>query len=242
MSIADEMPSSRWWSVAFVVDDAEANLLSERAIREVMHPKGVRSISVGTSGVGESEQVASLKLELQADGATEAKERAEGLLYAGRRAAGLPDAVAEIAWVTPLSSSESSSVRFLEKAEELLDDEDNLDLAVVAAQIHLEVQVRTLIEHAAEDEGPPWIDVLLSQRGLGNLNNKQTQALIVALLGFDVTTSARWKDYRAHNVRRNAIVHEGQDVLPEEANLSVTTVRALSIELADAAMNHRLPG
>jgi hypothetical protein len=228
--------------VAFVVDDAEANLLSHPAVREVMHPEGGRRISVGPSAVGESEQLASLKLELQADGATEAKERAEGLLYAGRRAAGLlPDAVAEIAWVTPLSNSASSSARFLEKAEELLDDEDNLDLAVVAAQIHLEAQVRTLLEHAAEDEGPHWIDVLLKQRGLGNLNNTQTRALIVALLGFDVTSSSRWKDYRGHAVRRNAIVHDGQDVLPEEARLSVTTVRALSIELAEAAMNHGAP-
>ncbi len=224
----------RWWSVAFVVDEAEARPISRREIFEVMHPEGVRRISVGPSGVGESEEVASLKLELQAGNATEAKVRAENLFLQGRRAAGLPDTVPSIAWVIPLTDENSSSVRFLEKAEELLDDEDQSDLAVVAAQIHLEVQVRTLIEHAAEDDGPAWVSVLMQTRGLGNLNNKQVQGLLRALLDFDITSAPEWPGYERHNVRRNAIVHEGQDVEPEEAVDSVTTVRELCRRMAAA--------
>jgi hypothetical protein len=127
-------------------------------------------------------------------------------------------------------------VRFLEKAEELLDDEDEADMAVVAAQIHLEVQVRALIEHAAEGDGPDWIDVLMQTRGLGNLNNKQIQELIQALLRFDVTSAPEWKNYKRHNVRRNAIVHEGQDVEPNEAVESVETIRDLCQRMAEAAL------
>jgi hypothetical protein len=181
-----------WWSVSFAVDEMDARPLSRQEIFDLMHVRGVRRISVGPSGVGESEEVASLTLELEAiDGAT-AQQRGESLLLRARRACGLPDEVSSVAWVTPLTNDNSSSVRFLEKAEELLDDEDELDMAVVAAQIHLEIQVRTLIERAAEGDGPEWLGVLTNTRGLGNLNSRQTQDLIHALLGFDVTQSPDW--------------------------------------------------
>jgi hypothetical protein len=230
----------RWWSVAFVVDEVDARPLSRQEIFEVMHPPGVRRISVGPSGIGESEDVASLKLELQAATVSDARGRAINLLQQARRAAGLRDAIPSIAWVTPLTNENSSSARFLEKAEDLLDDEDELDMAVVAAQIHLEVQVRTLIEHAAEVDGPAWVDVLMNTKGLGNLNNKQVQAMIRALLGFDVTEAPEWEAYKRHNVIRNAIAHEGQDVQPEEAAAAVGAIRDLCIRLADAAMKKRL--
>lgn len=44
-----------WWSVSFVVEEDEARPLSHQEIFDVMHPKGVRMIGVGPSGVGESE-------------------------------------------------------------------------------------------------------------------------------------------------------------------------------------------
>jgi hypothetical protein len=230
----------RWWSVAFVVDETDSRPLSRQEIFDVMHPPGVRRISIGPSGIGESEEVASLKLELQAANAIDAKERASSLLHRARRAAGLPDAIPSIAWVTPLTDDNSSSARFLEKAEELLGDEDELDMAVVAAQIHLEVQVRTLIEHTAETDGPEWVDVLMGTKGLGNLNNKQVQALLRALLGIEVTKAPDWEAYKAHSVLRNAVVHEGQDVQPEEAAASVAAIRGLCIYLAEAAIRRGL--
>jgi hypothetical protein len=62
------------------------------------------------------------------------------------------------------------------------------------------------------------------------------QALIRALLGIDVTKAPEWEAYEAHNVLRNAIVHEGQDALQHEAEASVEMVRQLSIRLANAAL------
>jgi hypothetical protein len=142
-----------------------------------------------------------------------------------------------VAWVNLLTDDEASSVRFLDKAEELLEDEDEQDMAVVAAQIHLEVQIRTILSNAVEHSGPDWADVLLKTRGLGNLNNKQTQALIKALLGINVKQMPEWEAYKRHNVLRNAIVHEGQDAEEEEAKSSVATVRAICIRLANAAQS-----
>jgi hypothetical protein len=224
----------RWWSVAFVINEGDFGPLSRQEIFEVMHPDGVRSISIGRSGLDEPEEVASLKLELQASSAAAAQQRAENLLIQARRAAGLQDEVPSIVWITPLTDDDASSARFLEKAESLL-AEGERDLAVVAAQIHLEVQVRTLLSHAAERTGPDWAGVLMEARGLGNLNNKQTQALIKALLGVNVKQMPEWEAYTRHNVLRNAIVHEGQDAEEEEARSSVATVRALGIRLAKAA-------
>lgn len=225
----------RWWSVAFVIDEVDARPLSRQEVFEIMHPDGVRSISIGPSGLDEPEEVASLKLELQAPSAVGAQQRAENLLLQARRAVGLLDVIPSVAWVTPLADDYSSSARFLEKAEALLEDEDEQDMAVVAAQIHLEVQVQTLLATAAENHGPEWVSVLLNSRGLGNLNNKLTQSLILALLEVDIKQLPQWEAYKRHNVLRNAVVHEGQDVEPEEARSSVTTVRAICIHLANAA-------
>ncbi len=105
----------------------------------------------------------------------------------------------------------------------------------MAAQILLEVQIRTILSNAAGDSGPDWADVLLETRGPGNLNNKQTQALIKALLGIDVKQMPEWEAYKRHIVLRNAIVHEGQDAEEEEVRSSVTTVRTICIRLANAA-------
>jgi hypothetical protein len=196
----------------------------------------VRLLSNGPSGVGESEDVASLKLEIKAPTAVAAKKAAEDLLILGRQAARLPPEVPTVAWVTPLKDDDASSVRFLEKAEWHMDDEDEADMVVVAAQIHLEIQVRTLIEQAAEQDGPEWIDVLMNRRGLGNLNNREVQDLLRALLGIDMTEVPEWEDYKAHNLRRNAIVHEGQNVELAEAEASVA-VRTLCIHMADAALS-----
>jgi hypothetical protein len=227
---------NRWWSIAFVTSDADSIALSQHGAFDVMHTEAVRALSNGLSGVGESEDVASVKLEVKAASAAEAKATAENLLSAGRRVAGLPPEVPTVAWVTPLKDDDASSVRFLEKAEWHLDDEDEADMVVVAAQIHLEIQVRTLIERAAEKDGPEWVGVLMNRRGLGNLNSEQVKDLLRALLGVEISDAPDWKDYKAHNVRRNAIVHEGQSVEPSEARASVKVVRALCIYLADAAL------
>lgn len=237
MSRSSEGAATWWWSVAFVLDETDARPLSREEAFSAMHPPGiVRRVSLSDSSIDEPEDVASLKLELQAPNAAAAKQRAENLLLQGRQAVGLPDAIPSIAWITPLTDDDSSSARFLEKAEDLLDDEDELDMAVIAAHIHLEVQVRTLLKHAAEQHGPRWVNVLLKTRGLGNLNNKQTQALIHGLIGFDVTQAPDWEAFKKHHVLRNAIVHEGQDAEPEEARSSVSAVRGLSIELAKATL------
>jgi hypothetical protein len=227
----------RWWSVAFVVDEADARPLGRDEAFEAMHPREiVRSISLSDSGFDEPEDVASLKLELLAPSATAAKQRAEHLLLQGRRAVGLRDAIPSVAWVTPLMDGDSSSARFLEKAEEFLDDEDEQDMAVVAALIHLEVQVQALLTSAAERHKPGNVDALLNTRGLGNLYDKKTRALIKELLGFDVKQAPEWEAYKRHRVLRNAIVHEGQDAEPHEARSSVVAARMLCIRLAKAAM------
>jgi hypothetical protein len=226
----------RWWSVAFVIDDADSGPLSRVEAFETMHVDGVRRISVGPSGIGESEEIASLKLELLAENADDAESRAINLVLQGRRVAGLADAIPTIVWVAPLVDDDNaSSVRFLERAEDLLEDEDTLDMAVIAAQIHLEVQVRVLLAQAVRKDGPEWAELLTNSRGLGNLNSKLTQQLVSRLLGLEVNQMPEWPAYKKHIVTRNSIVHEGQAVELEQARASVKTAREIGIRLTDAA-------
>lgn len=72
--------TERWWSISFVVDEADARPLSHQEIFNVMHMSGVRRLSIGPPAIDEPEEVASLTLELQARDAEGARQRAETLV------------------------------------------------------------------------------------------------------------------------------------------------------------------
>lgn len=224
--------TERRWSVGLVIDDAELGPLSASEIVQTMYLPGVvHGMVFGWSVIDSEGDKAGLKMVVSATDAAAAAGRAENLLFWARRAAKLPTATVPVAWVMPLREGEESSDRFIDHAKDLLEGETP-ELASVAAHIHLEVQVRALLEHAQRETE---VEVTLQDRGIGNLNSPKCRAVVRDLLGVDVTQSTYWPEFEKSVVRRNAIVHEGEAIDEDQAKATVAMVRGLVTELAEAA-------
>lgn len=225
--------SERWWSVGLVVANSVASTLSSNDLAMIMFPDGVRSLHFGTPS-NEDEEIASIGFELRARSAETAEERAQNLAFQARRAAKLPTAPLPVAWVLPLRETDESSARFLDEARDLVAGEQH-EMAVIAVHVHLEMQVKTMLEMAAEEAGPSWAKVLMATRGIGNLGNRQTRVMVTELLGIEIGAVDEWSEFNQHLARRNAIVHDGQAVEEREAKESIAVVEALVRHLAEAS-------
>lgn len=219
------------WSVGLVIDDAESRRLSESSIALYIL-ESTDGHMLRFKSPPDVDDVENLRLEISAQSAKEAEDRALGVIYKARRAAKLPDAVVPVAWVTPVRDTEVGS-NFLDEAEDLLDSEQ-FQMAVVAADIHLEVQVKAMIETALNRVVPEFADVLLQHRSNTNINRPEGQSMIKRLLNVDVTRLDEWHAFRAHAGRRNAIVHEGQSIDEAEAVDSLSAIRSLWLRLSEA--------
>jgi hypothetical protein len=180
----------------------------------------------------EVEESPFVTLELQAESADAAEDLAQQLAAFSLREAGLEAHTLPLVWVTPLDG-EQESHRFLEQAKSLFGDEQ-FDLAVVAAQIHFELQLKLLLERASRRIGTKWAARLVNNRRVATLSNEISEASIQLLLGVDVTESEYWPEFKAHLSRRNAVVHEGRTMGPKEAEASIKVVQALWATLAQA--------
>ncbi len=209
----------RLWSVSLVVEEADANRLSHTDALTAMQALGVEAIRIGPAAP--EDDLDSLRFELRAPDGEAAEERAQNLALQGRRAVGLPDMRLPVAWVTP-SGIGAKGVSFLDEAEELFESEQ-FELAVVAAGIHFEVQLKSMAEIAVADA-----------RDSVGPRNKGRRRWVEGLLDRQVAEIREWPEFEAHLVRRNAIVHEGLAVGSEEARASLDAVRALWLRLGEA--------
>jgi hypothetical protein len=222
-----------WWTVRLTVSDEDARPLSGLGAEQWGFGQGVRALRLGDSTT-DADGLTSVTFEVQADSASDAQRRAEELAIQARGFAGLGDAAMPVAWVAPLKDDYASSQRFLDEAGELLEAE-HYELAVVAAQIHFELQVRTLFARAVRARSQKWAHRLAEARGSATLSTKQSQATVELLLGVDPTSLPEWPAFTAHLQRRNDVVHGGQAIERDDAAASLRVVRQLWVELAEHA-------
>jgi hypothetical protein len=194
---------------------------------------GLRALTLGgVAGTG-FEDEPYITFVLEADDAVQAERRAQELA-AAMQTDPHPAGPLPVAWVTPMRGTDVDSHRFLEQAKHLFDDE-RYDLAVVSAHIHLEVQVRTLLERAVDVSGQAWAKRLLKLRPWASLSSDPAKAAIETILGINPTATSEWPEVAAHIARRNGIVHEGHQIEPNEAARSIWAVQAFWTTLADAS-------
>jgi len=150
---------------------------------------------------------------------------------------GLPVEQARVIWVAPVLASPRRSHRFIDMARTLVEDEATVDLAVVAAQIHLELHVKALITSAVADDVSPLRRVLIDDDGhTWGPQHPMAKALLKALFGLEPAKDyPRWREYTDHLKRRNAISHRGQDVSRPDAEASIAVVDDLWLWLNTAA-------
>lgn len=198
------------WSVRLAVEPQESGPIS-LMLHQAWRPE-LRRISLGGPAGSYDGEADVVTFELEAQDARHARIVAQHILGEVFRAARLPTRQAEVVWVTPLLPSHASSHRFREYARDLVESEDGYDLAVVAAQIHLELQVKILIERIAESDPSPLVGAVVGQRHTWAPHDRWIRAILRALLGAPVTSYPRWRAYEAHVARRNDIAHRGQEV------------------------------
>lgn len=218
------------WSVRLTLDEDDARPMSS-AMTWPISPV-LRTMSVGGLVRDGLEEAPFMSFELQAPDADTAERIAHELAAQIRQEVKLPERKLPVAWVAPLEDADVSSQRFLEQAKELLDNE-NFEMAVVSAQVHFELQVRTLLRRAAEKTEGHWAKRPISRRGYATLNTDFSKATLEVLLGIDPTETPEWAEYSAHVTRRNGVVHEGQDIGNIEAGRSIAAVEALWIRLTE---------
>jgi hypothetical protein len=178
-----------------------------------------------------------ITFELDATDAQEARIRAQHWLGEVARRRGLPAEQARVIWVSPVLQSPVSSRRFIGMARDLVCDEVTADLAVVAAQIHIELHIKALITNAVKQDSSPLRNVLVNDDGrTWGPQNPTTRALIKALFGVDPAKDyPRWQEYQDHVKRRNDVAHRGQAVSVEDAEASIAVVDDLWLWLGEAA-------
>lgn len=223
------------WSVGVVVDDAEARHLSENSMAlYIMEATQGHSLRFSLPPADGGTDIENLRLEVAADSAADAVERALGVVYRARKGANLPDRIVPVAWVAPLGALEGGE-SYLDQAEDLLDGE-HFGLAIVSAEIHLESQAKRMIELAVRRQAPSLEDVLLVQHRYNTMiSHPAGQKMIEQFIGLRLPQLPEWQRYRAHFGRRNEVVHSGKSFGREEADDSIAVVRSIWLALAAAA-------
>lgn len=222
------------WSVGVVIDDVELRALSTGSIAEnMLEASGGHSLKFSLPSADDETDVETLRLEVDAGSARDAEGRALNVVYAARRAAGLPDRVVPVAWVAPLSALQSGE-SYLDQANDLA-EEEQFGLAIVAAEIHLESQAKTMIELAVRRVARSMEKVFLQHRNNTQISHSAGQNMLERFIGLQVRQLPDWQTYLAHLGRRNEVVHSGMSFREEEAAESITVVRSIWLQLADAA-------
>jgi hypothetical protein len=224
------MTSRNKWSVRLLLDESAAEAM-KRFDSWPLHNTVHYMVVGGYDGTDALEDAPFVTLELEADGPDAAESLAHGLLDQACRNAGVGRQRSTVVWVAPLRDEDVRSHRFLEQAKDLFEVE-NYELAIVAAQVHFELQVRLLMERASGRLGTPWARRLTKNPRVAMLSNDVSTAAAELLLGIDVTQSPLWPAYKVHLNRRNAVVHEGRAMDKTAAQESVNVVQALWAELA----------
>jgi hypothetical protein len=217
-----------WWSVRLVNGEHDRGLIPHAALG-----RELRSLELW---LGEGDEPDTATFEIQAPDARNARLLAQHELGAMRKRAGVTDGPDDVIWVVRLADEPESSLRFRQYAEDAI-TEERYDLAVALIQIHLEVQVRVLIEMVGEAAPSALLDAVCRRQQRWAPHERWLQPILEALLSVRMEDCPVWADYKgAHIVRRNAVVHSGQPIDADSAIASLETVSRLWLWLNDAAI------
>jgi hypothetical protein len=223
------------WSVRLAVDEAISGPLTTALINTVGNE--IQGIRLAGPAAEFDDGRDTVTFELDAPDARHARILSQHWLGEACRLSGLRVEQAAVIWVAPLLASVRSSHRFMEMARSLVEDEETIDLAVVAAQIHLELHVKALISRAVAKDASPLRGVLVEDDGhTWGPQHPMVKALLKGLFGVEPARGyPRWRDYTDHLKRRNAISHRGQPVSVADAEASIAVIDDLWMWLNAAA-------
>jgi hypothetical protein len=210
----------RRWSVQLAVECRVDNALID-ALTNLAHTMRWHGMAFRPASGDEPETVT---IEFEALDGKEARIRAQHMLDRAQAIARSTPRGSHVRWVAPLKETEESSLRFLGRARDLLEEEDYA-LSVVAAQIHLETQIATLMRLVGEKSDRGWAP-----------HDRSGRRLLETLLDVKMSEFSAWSEYRTHVRRRNDVTHGGASVDRESAERSLQVVSDLWLWLNEAAL------
>jgi HEPN domain-containing protein len=220
---------SEVWSVRLLPDEESMSALARPGA--ITLDASVGRLSLGGWGGDGIDDAPYIEFQLQAANFEAAVEYAQHFVDEVLRGQSVTPRQLQIAWAAPVRGTMFNGDSLLAQAKELYDAE-RYELAVVAAQMHFEAQLRYLMERAAERAGTVWAGRLLKVMGVATLSSEVSRAAAELLLELDVTRSQFWPAYDAHRVRRNAVTHRAQQISANDARASIEVVQAFWAELA----------
>lgn len=211
--------STAKWSVRLLVSSEEQRAITPTEhVMAAMRRDAVHYLSFDVEA-DDLDEGPAITIEVDANSWHEARVLAQHLVGTIFESAGLEPHELVVAWVAPLSDDHVSSLRFLGQAQELLAAGD-YDLAIVAAQIHLETQIHALLARRATEHPSELMTAVLAARQW-SLTQRRGRQVLEALLGMKLTAFPRWALFAGHVQRRNQIVHGGAGMPEELARESV---------------------
>lgn len=230
------------WSVRFAENEADARALSPSSVAQVAFAAEVHGIKFSRPSNDDPGEPSTITFEIDAIDGNDARLRAQHLLLKAKRAAGLKEELSPVVWVALLSGrgGSDSGHRFLEAAEELIVD-GRYDLAVVAAQVHLEAHVAALVKATMASEPSELVRAVYERQRGWAPHSQAARSLLELLLGLRMEEFPRWADYKAHVRRRNDVVHEGQAVDVDSAKTSVSIALDFWLWINRAAAERQRP-
>ena len=151
------------WSVRLAVDEAMSGAPTTALISVAGNQ--IHGIALRGPAAEVDDGRHTVTFELEARDSRVARIVAQHWLGEASRKSGLPIEQARVIWVAPGCRSRAVGHRFIEMARTLVEDEETVDLAAVAAQIHLELHVKALITSAVVDDVSPLRRVLIEDDG-----------------------------------------------------------------------------
>ena len=230
MAMSEPVKEPSHWSVRVRVESPNLDpMVYFNAFRRV----GMRGGRVASLGLEEGPLSSASAVTIDLPAADAVTARVTVLDVLGRVAPGIE---VSILWVAPLGPDLESSHRFLEQAQELFHTEQ-YELAVVAAQIHLETHISTLLRRFVEADSSHVGRSLAETRTEWTFAQAWQRDLFEKLLGLRLSTAFDgWKHYTNHLEVRNAVAHRGQTVDQQAARESLKVVEEFWIWINDAAL------
>jgi hypothetical protein len=168
-----------------------------------------------------------IELYVDAIDPADAQHQAERLYAALRKEGALPpQPEPRIVGVFMDTESDPLWLQRFDEAAEMI-EQQRYELAVVAAQIACETEVKAAVEAVADAPERSLARMAIDAPRSYSLIDRRARHVFVALLGQDPADECFWQDYRDHVERRNNVLHRGARVIRPDAVDSVKVAEVM---------------
>jgi hypothetical protein len=162
-----------------------------------------------------------IELYVAAADPADARKQAEDLYAAMRKEGGLPtQPEPRFVGVYMNAGADPPWLQHFDEAADMI-EQRRYELAVIAAQIACEIEIRDAIESAVDAPEGSLARMAIDGPRSWSLIDKRAEKIFAAIFRKTPTEEKWWRDYKDHVERRNNIVHRGARAAELDARVSL---------------------